>query len=145
MMQNPHSVTHVTNLDISHFNVRCEKRRIQQRNISGRSVVRCANVYLIIHSSVEKNKDSARSVTENQPTDAQPNSFAFKVSECQSVAQNSLLVDCGATTHIVTDKSKFVRLYKISNPLVTVLNWQMALDQPDLCKVEVQPKSGCRV
>src|SRR6218665_843497 len=109
MMQNPHSVTHVTNMDISHFNVRCEKRRIHQRNISGRSGVRCANVYLIIHSSVEKNKDSARSVTENQPTDAQPNSFAFKVSECQSVGQDSLLVDCGATTHIVTDKSKFVR------------------------------------
>src|SRR6218665_1029082 len=109
MMQNPYSVTHVTNMDISHFNVRCEKRRIQQRNIFGRSGVRCANVHLIIHSSVEKNKDSAKSFTENQPTDAQPNSFAFKVSECQSVGQDSLLVDCGATTHIVTDKSKFVR------------------------------------
>src|SRR6218665_2985247 len=90
-------------LQISHFNARCEKR-IQQRNISGRSG---ANVHLIIHSSVEKIK--TMSVTENQPTDAKPNSFAFKVSECQSVGQASLLVDCGATTHIVTDKSKFVR------------------------------------
>src|SRR6218665_507135 len=139
MMQNPYSVTHVTNMDISHFNVRCEKRRKQQRNISGRSGVRCANVHLIIHSSVEKIKTvQSQSVTENQPKDAQPNSFAFKVSECQSVGQDRLLVDCGA------NQSLYV-LNKISNPLVTVLNWQMALDQPDLCKVEVQPKSGCRV
>src|SRR6218665_4148024 len=59
-----------------------------------------------------QNKYSAKSVTENQQADAQPNSFAFKVSECQSVRQDSLLVDCGAIVHIVTDKSKFVRFEK---------------------------------
>src|SRR6218665_1629819 len=40
-----------------------------------------------------KNKDSAKSVTDNQSAESQPNSFAFKVSECQSVGQDSLLVD----------------------------------------------------
>src|SRR6218665_1549527 len=59
-----------------------------------------------------QNKYSAKSVTENQQADAQPNSFAFKVSECQSVRQDSLLVDCGAIVHIVTDKSTFVRFEK---------------------------------
>src|SRR6218665_3695169 len=106
MMQNPYSVTHVTNMDISHFNVRCEKRRIQQRNISGRSGVRCANVHLIIHSSVEKIK-TVQSLL--QRINQQMHNQIHLPSKCQSVGQDSLLVDCGATTHIVTDKSKFVR------------------------------------
>src|SRR6218665_3878598 len=108
MMQNPYSVTHVTNMDISHFNVRCEKRRIQQRNISGRSGVRCANVHLIINSSVEKIK-TVQSLL--QRINQQMYNQIHWPSERQSVGQDSLLpvVDCGATTHIVTDISKFVR------------------------------------
>jgi len=50
-----------------------------------------------------KKKDTAKSVMADPSTD----SFAFKVSECQSVCQDSLLVDCGATAHILTEKSKF--------------------------------------
>ena len=37
----------------------------------------------------------------------QSDSFTFRASECRSVCQGSLLVDCGATAHIITDKSKF--------------------------------------
>ena len=56
-----------------------------------------------------KKKDNAKSVIQSQETEEQSDSFVFKVSECQSVGRNSLLVDCGGTTHIVTDSSKFVR------------------------------------
>src|SRR6218665_1787486 len=145
MMQNPYSVTHVTNMEISHFNVRCEKRRIQQRNISGRSGVRCANVHLIIHSSVEKIK-TVQSML--QRINQQMHNQIHLPSKCLSVR---VLVRTVYWLFVVlqpilslTNQSLYV-LNKISNPLVTVLNWQMDLDQPDLCKVEVQPKSGCRV
>jgi len=45
----------------------------------------------------------ARSVVEDSLLD----SFVFRISECQSIFQDSLLVDCGATAHILNKKSKF--------------------------------------
>src|SRR6218665_527479 len=106
MMQNPYSVAHVTNMGISYFNVICEKRRNQQRNIFGRSGVRCANVHLIIPSSVEKINTMQCLL---QRINQQMHNQIHLPSKCQSIGQDSLLVDCGATTHVVTDKSKFVR------------------------------------
>src|SRR6218665_2551882 len=41
----------------------------------------------------------------------------------------------------LTNQSLYV-LNKISNPLVTVLNWQMALDQPDLCNSRYSQSLG---
>ena len=50
-----------------------------------------------------KKRDTVKTVMDDQS----PDSFAFKVFECQSICQDSLLVDCGATAHILTEKSKF--------------------------------------
>ena len=52
-----------------------------------------------------RKKDTVKTVTETPPPDTQ--SYAFRVSENQSMREDSLLVDCGATTHIITQRSKF--------------------------------------
>ena len=65
-----------------------------------------------------ESKDSVKSVT----NDNRDNSFIFHVgtdlnkSECTVDNANLLLVDCGATAHISTDKSKFVDLDPKFNP-----------------------------
>ena len=69
-----------------------------------------------------KNEHSAKTVQETQTTKEKENSdhsFAFQITDSES-SDNSdvaidtlahcLLVDCGATTHIINDKSKFVRI-----------------------------------
>ena len=57
------------------------------------------------NTDVCRKKDTAKTVSENKK-DA---SFAFKVTvdNCNSARENSLLVDTGATAHILNDKSKF--------------------------------------
>ena len=52
------------------------------------------------------NKSKLKSVDENSTDD---HSFAFKVStECNVINDKSILVDCGATVHIIKDKKKFI-------------------------------------
>ncbi len=67
-------------------------------------------------------KDSARNVKDySDDYDSQSHSFVFKVglrrSETEScVVVNKLMVDCGATTHIINDDSKFVCFDKQFDP-----------------------------
>jgi len=55
-----------------------------------------------------KKNDTVKSVRDDLSSD----SFAFRVSECQSICHDSLLVDCGDTAHILTEKSKIQVLSK---------------------------------
>ncbi|XP_063857145.1 uncharacterized protein LOC135098678 [Scylla paramamosain] len=67
-------------------------------------------------------KDSARNLKDySDDYDSQSHSFVFKVglrrSETEScVVVNKLMVDCGATTHIINDDSKFVCFDKQFDP-----------------------------
>ena len=55
-----------------------------------------------------RKKDTAKLAAESISHEStSPDAYAFKVSECQSIRQDSLLVDCGATAHIITEKAKF--------------------------------------
>ena len=72
-----------------------------------------------------RKKNSAKSVSDAKPdlTNDESHTFAFKTidfasksSMFQTMPKNSLLVDCGATTHIVCDKSKFISFDDPFNP-----------------------------
>ena len=55
------------------------------------------------------NTDSAKTMSDDK-SDERDASFAFKVTDnFDSVRENSLLVDTGATAHILNDKSKFLK------------------------------------
>ena len=62
-----------------------------------------------------RNKNSVKSVNkveeDSQEHDDGAHNFVFKANEqsLDPIKGNTLLVDCGATTHIVIDKSKFIR------------------------------------
>ncbi|XP_014667772.1 PREDICTED: uncharacterized protein LOC106809274 [Priapulus caudatus] len=58
-------------------------------------------------SDSAKRAELAKSLGDNHTFD-----FVFKVGEMISPNVNGMLVDCGATAHIVTDKSKFVKFNK---------------------------------
>ena len=96
----------VTCSKYGHKSFQCKTRKSGQNPIEKtHSKKWCGICKCTSHNTQQcrKNKNSAKSVTENEMVEAQINSF-HKVSECQSVGQDSLLVDCGATTHILTDK-----------------------------------------
>ena len=57
------------------------------------------------------NKNSSKQVNHQKEGESDDNSFIFKISEESNYSQNDLLmVDCGATAHIINDKEKFVHL-----------------------------------
>ncbi len=60
--------------------------------------------------------DSSKGVSQGE---TESHSFAFMVNEesmCKVKCENSLLVDCGATSHIITDRSKFIEFDKTFEP-----------------------------
>ena len=62
------------------------------------------------NTDVSRKKDSAKTVNDDK-SDKRDASFAFKVTvdNFDSVRENSLLVDTGATAHILNEKSKFLK------------------------------------
>ena len=58
----------------------------------------------------DKRNDNVSKLVDTDTHDEEEHSFLFKVDSHFSVTEktNMLLVDCGATTHIITDESKFV-------------------------------------
>ncbi|ESN99443.1 hypothetical protein HELRODRAFT_162992 [Helobdella robusta] len=93
-------------MDTSHLNVKLAKSKNQIKAIQKKWSEICKNKSHNTHQC-RKNKNSAKSVLDNQQEEKQSYLF-FKASESQSIGCNNRLVDCGLTTHIVTDKSKFV-------------------------------------
>ena len=73
------------------------------------------------------NRDTAKSVQSERGADSDDHTFAFKIScterddhehvyDVSNDSINSLLVDCGATTHIVNDRAKFVEFDESFEP-----------------------------
>lgn len=69
------------------------------------------------NTDVCRKKDSAKTVSDDK-SDKRDASFAFKVTvdNFDSVREDSLLVDTGATAHILNDKSKFLKFDKDFKP-----------------------------
>jgi len=89
-----------------HKSYECPSRKQHSQSQSSLKKRWCCLCKSTTHDTKQcrKKKDAVKSLTEESP---QSDSFAFRASECRSVCQGSLLVDCGATAHIITDKSKF--------------------------------------
>ena len=66
------------------------------------------------NTEVCRNKDTVKTVND----DGKDASFAFKVTvyNFNSIRDNSLLVDAGATAYILNEKSKFLNLMTSLNP-----------------------------
>ena len=55
------------------------------------------------------NKSATKQVNDQHQGESDENQFIFKISEGSNNSQNDMLmVDCGATAHIITDKEKFI-------------------------------------
>ncbi|KAJ8346770.1 hypothetical protein SKAU_G00281710 [Synaphobranchus kaupii] len=65
-------------------------------------------------------EDSAKQTTEIQDKhEEDEHTFVFKVSQNilpKNIKENGLMVDCGATSHIITEKDKFARFDESFNP-----------------------------
>ena len=57
------------------------------------------------------NKNATKQVNHQKKGESDDDTFVFKISEKPDISKNDLLmVDCGATAHIITDKEKFIHL-----------------------------------
>ena len=64
-------------------------------------------------------KDDAKQLAEKQESQDKGQTFVFKISQQllpDNIKVNGLMVDCGATSHIITEESKFTRFDKTFNP-----------------------------
>jgi len=87
-----------------HKSYECKSRQGKSQAQAARKTRWCDTCKSTTHDTKQcRKKDTVKSVIEALP----PDSYAFQVSECQSICQDSLLVDCGTTVHIITQRSKF--------------------------------------
>lgn len=64
-------------------------------------------------------KDDAKQSAEKQEGHDEEQTYVFKISQellPDNIKENGLMVDCGATSHIITEGSKFTRFDKTFNP-----------------------------
>ena len=91
---------------INHTNVSHDKGRI--KHSLPRKKKWCDSCKSATHDTKTVQKDTAKLAAEFISHEStSPDTYAFKVSECQSICQDSLLVDCGAMAHIITENAKF--------------------------------------
>ena len=66
-----------------------------------------------------KHKDEAKQTTDGQKDQKEEQTFVFKVSQKflpDNIKSNGLMVDCGATSHIITEEDAFTKFDETFNP-----------------------------
>ena len=67
----------------------------------------------------DNDKDEAKQTAERQEDHKDYETFVFKVSQTFStdnIKINGLIVDCGATSHIITERNSFTKFDESFNP-----------------------------
>jgi len=92
-----------------HKSYECKSRQAQNQAQVSRKKKWCDTCKSTTHDTKQcRKKDTAKLAAESTLHEStSSDAYAFKVSECQSIRQDSLLVDCGATAHIITEKARF--------------------------------------
>ena len=96
-----------------HKSLQCRSK--DKKNPKKKSNRWCSHCRSKTHNTeVCRNKDTVKTVSD----DGKDASFAFKVTvyNFNSIRDNSLLVDTGATSYILNEKSKFLNLMTSLNP-----------------------------
>ena len=80
------------------------------------------------HKAFECKNQKQRDFCHNIRTNPKGQTYFFTLGYDIVLDKSNLLVDCWATNHVITDKSKFINLTKIRNRGTILLNWLMGAE-----------------